>query len=268
MKRSSGPRKTSNLSASLHQRLNSYALAASAAGVSVLALTQPAAAKIVYTPAHVKLERGYTEIDLNHDAINDFALWMYFGHSTNIATSFLAVYPNAGNGAVGTAKGWFRSAVALWQGAKIGPHRLFNGGSRASYAGQMVNRVTKLGSHTSSYWEGQFANGGKGVQKRYLGFQFLINSKIHYGWARIRIDISGKIFTASLNGYAYETIPNKPIIAGQTKEPDGIDNSIEQPNPVALTVPTPQPAMLGALAMGAPGLSIWRRKEGQEVIGQ
>ncbi len=39
----------SDLSPSVHQRLNTYAFAAGAAGVSLLALAPPAAAKIVYT---------------------------------------------------------------------------------------------------------------------------------------------------------------------------------------------------------------------------
>jgi hypothetical protein len=41
MKRSSGLRKTADLSVSIHQQLNMYALAAGAAGVGVLALAQP-----------------------------------------------------------------------------------------------------------------------------------------------------------------------------------------------------------------------------------
>jgi hypothetical protein len=46
VRRSSGSRRTANLSDSVHQRLNVYALAASAAGVSVLAFAQPSDAKI------------------------------------------------------------------------------------------------------------------------------------------------------------------------------------------------------------------------------
>jgi hypothetical protein len=64
-----------------------------------------------------------------------------------------------------------------------------------------------------------------------------------------------------LTGYAYETSPGKGIVAGQTKGMD--DSNIEQPDAV-LTTPipdSPQPATLGALAMGAPGLPIWRRKD-------
>jgi hypothetical protein len=63
---------------------------------------------------------------------------------------------------------------------------------------------------------------------------------------------------ASATGYAYETIPNKSIIAGKTKGPD--DGTVEESN-AALTVPTSKPATLGLLALGSSGLSIWRREE-------
>jgi hypothetical protein len=72
MNRSSGPRKTANLSDSVHHQLNKYALAAGAAGVGALALAQPAGAKIVYTPAHIGIGLRKVGIDLNHDGITDF----------------------------------------------------------------------------------------------------------------------------------------------------------------------------------------------------
>jgi len=52
--------------------------------------------------------------------------------------------------------------------------------------------------------------------------------------------------TATLTGYAYETIPNKPIIAGKTHGPDVI---------------TLQDASLGHLARGASAIPSWRAKE-------
>jgi hypothetical protein len=55
MKASPLPRKTANLSESIHQQLSMYALAAGAAGVGMLALAQSSEAKIVYTPAHKQL---------------------------------------------------------------------------------------------------------------------------------------------------------------------------------------------------------------------
>jgi hypothetical protein len=52
MKRSSRPRTTVELSKSFHHQLNMYTLAATAAGVGVLTLVQPANARIVYTHIH------------------------------------------------------------------------------------------------------------------------------------------------------------------------------------------------------------------------
>jgi len=49
-----------------------------------------------------------------------------------------------------------------------------------------------------------------------------------------------------MSGYAYETIPNKPITAGKTEGPDVI---------------TVQPATLGHLAAGASAIPAWRRAD-------
>ncbi len=111
------------------------------------------------------------------------------------------------------------------------------------------------------------------VSDRYLGVRFIIRGKIHFGWTRLTVHDKGHAITAVLTGYAYETIPNKPIITGKTKGPD--DDSVEQQNDLvpgaSLTSPipeTPQPASLGRLALGAQGVPLWRRKETQEVIRQ
>lgn len=73
MNRPSGPGKTaSNLPESIHQRLNLYALATGAAGVSVLALVHASEAKIVYTPANVGISprfNSHYHLDLNQDGI-------------------------------------------------------------------------------------------------------------------------------------------------------------------------------------------------------
>ena len=75
---------------------------------------------------------------------------------------------------------------------------------------------------------------------RYMGIDFWIKGHggSHYGWARFSVKVKGKEITAILTGYAYETTPNKPIIAGKTKGPDVI---------------TVDPGSLGRLAQGSAG---------------
>jgi hypothetical protein len=100
------------------------------------------------------------------------------------------------------------------------------------------------------------------VNSRYLGVKFEIKGQTHFGWARLNVQIQLPLtITATLTGYAYETIANKAITAGQTKGPGNLepDASIEEPD-ASLTAPSSKPATLGALAAGAPGLSIWRRE--------
>jgi hypothetical protein len=239
MNRSSGPRKTANLSQSVQQHLNMYALAASAAGVGMLALAQPVEARIVYTRTHhvIGADQSY-KLDLNSDgSVTDFSIeetsscgdWCGFN---------LAARAVAGNAVVGNNY----HASALTPGANIGPKQPFSGLLMAHY-------TNGFGSHS-----GQWGN----VTNRYLGLRFRIEGKTHYGWARLNVSFHQFGIVATLTGYAYETIPNKSIIAGKTQGPD--DSSVERPD-ATLTMPTPQPATLGALTMGAPGLSIWRREE-------
>jgi hypothetical protein len=59
----------------IHQHLNLYSAAAMAAGVSMLALAQPAEGSVVVTKTNVTLGRySSIAIDLNKDGTNDFEL--------------------------------------------------------------------------------------------------------------------------------------------------------------------------------------------------
>jgi hypothetical protein len=257
MRLSPRTRKTSvNLSESISRQLNIYTLAASAAGVGILALAGPAEARIVYTPVHVVLTQGSLALDLNNDGIVDFVLLDKYQRDGQTTNSFwLYVNPeHTGNAAVGHQGTYFRSASALNRGIQIGPKNQFNGNLMAfacSFANTTDCRVGK--------WFD--------LSNRFLGLKFTINGKTHYGWARLNVSFQpnwGKgTLKATLTGYAYETIPAKAIIAGATKAPD--DDA--EPATASLDTRTPEPATLGALAMGAPGLSIWRRKNRSFGVG-
>ena len=237
MKHSLRPRRIATLPKAIQRQLNMYALAASAAGVGILALALPAEAEIVYTPAHQKITHGGSfKVDLNHDGITDFTLINTFSTTTSTFRSNLSVRPAAGNG----AEGWtgFRPyASALKLGGGIGPAHYFPGKQMAS-----VN----VGP-AAVYYVGSWVN----VKDRYLGLRFKIKGQTHYGWARLSVQVQNHTVVGTLTGYAYETIAGKPIKAGQTKEED------------AATI---QPASLGHLARGASALSAWRGKERLEAF--
>jgi hypothetical protein len=275
MNRSSRPRKAANLSESLNRQLKMYTLAAGATGVSVLASAQPAGAKIVYTHAHVTLQNPASfALDLNHDGIIDFYLDLHRAvRGRSHSASFLSIChrlshsncesfnsstaPNALNAIEIVANRYYRfKAAALHAGAEIQSKVRFRN-KKAVLMGAGEFYDTSEG-RTSTRWIAPWVNGGKGVKNRYLGLKFLIRGKFHFGWARLTVTTEKNSFTATLTGYAYETIPGKGIIAGQTKGVD--DSNVEQPD-AAFTPPVPEPGTLGAMAMGAPGLSIWRRKE-------
>jgi hypothetical protein len=234
MKRTS--REPSRLSESLQRNLNSYALAASAAGVSILALAQPAAGKIIYTPTHVIIGhngRPSFRLDLNHDKITDFTIQTrtFTFKSTNGSENDIFLSANAlrRNGVEGVSTDGHHFGSRLKKGALIDLNQRFQS-SGVGIADIYQNDATSTDP-------GGWCNMGTG----YLGLKFKIGDGTHFGWARLYVNCSyvhhGALsISATLTGYAYETIPYKGVIAGKIYRRD------------ALTI---QPNTLGALAAGA-----------------
>jgi hypothetical protein len=225
------------LSKSLHHQLNAYALAASAAGVSVLALAVPAGAKIIYTPTH-------TVIKLHHPYTLSFNGQKEFG----IAVSHC----------IGTGCGRYSSAIGIGSLGSGSTARIADTRSQTSFGDANFALALKKGAHIPTRYsrragvlEGRFCGPVSSCSSfgrwlpdstnRYVGLRFSVSGKVHYGWARmsVRSTFDPPAYVVVLTGYAYETIPNKPIIAGKTHgEDDGT---------------------LGRLAQGACGLTASRQ---------
>jgi len=258
-------KRPADLPESLSHRLNAYALAASAAGVggmalmplvaeyaiptgaalaSLLALSEPARAKIVYTPVKLHLPctsegsgSGLYKLDLNHDKIVDFNLYCQGNGGDGGGVSIRAVNSQNRIWTASTTQrgGW---AAALPSHVAIKPNKNFQTG----FHGMMGWETSADSFHISGPWVD--------VRNRYLGLKFLIKGKPHFGWARLHVWFRPNFTHATLKGYAYETIPNKPIIAGKTHGKD--------------VVTVTEPATLGHLARGASALPAWRgAKESQ-----
>jgi hypothetical protein len=254
MRRFTGFRKTpSELSQSAHRQLNMYALAASAAGVGALALAQTAEAKVVYTPAHHVIGRNTIfRLDLNHDGKTDFTLgYRYFSTNSGLLGSVYAFGPQ-GNRVEGTirAGGGFLAA-ALNRGARVPNRRRFSQeNARMAYVcGGLLNYCLQTVVYSGNWFN---------VTNRYLGLKFRIDGKIHFGWARLSIQWVRSHFSATLTGYAYETIPNKAVFAGKT---NGQDDAFIEETKAGAIFRALDPAILGGLALGAPGLSARRRRK-------
>ncbi len=206
-----------------------YALSASAAGVSLLVLAPSVEAKIVYTRAHHVVDRQHPVymFDLDHDGTNDFKFSYTFQTFRN-GSDFearLTVGAMGFNDEVDVVHPQSRNSylpLALKKGTPIGFSNFRLGGG----GGTMVGQSSAGPSRPLVTW-GYWYN----VTNRYLGLAIYISGEEHYGWARLSV----QGITATLTGYAYETVPNKPIIAGKTHGAD---------------VVTVGPATLGRLAVG------------------
>jgi len=217
-------------------RLSMYALAASAAGVGVLALTRPMEGKIIYTTANKSIgPRTTLHLDLNHDGIIDFDLKDILTTTTASGkfAALSAVPDRKQNVVLGHTVPFHAYASALSANVEVGPKGQFlpAAGLMAAYS------VSGLRPGNFSC-TGPWAN----VTKRYLGLRFMIEGKAHFGWARLNVSCNGPAVNATLTGYAYETVANRPILTGKEKGYDEADD----PFPAETPSDT-----LGRLALGA-----------------
>jgi len=254
------PGTPSRLSDSVHRNLNLYALAATAAGVSLLALAEPSEAKIIYTKTRQVIgTNGFYGLDLNHDGIIDFLIQERGYPFSWSGTNELGAKEAFGNG----VRGNNFLASALSKGAPIGPHQKF------------INTTNSFGE--VMFQAGCSADGGcstrgqwNGVSNRYLGLKFQLAGKTHYGWARLNVAIqAGHNIVATLTGYAYETVVNKTIRAGQTSgdagdtltNPASAESGMSHSSAPAVVPPSrfQRSSSLGHLALGAGSVPLRRQ---------
>jgi len=215
----------------IEKRLADYLLAAGAAGVGVLALAQAAGAKIVYTSTSQLVTHGFVPIDLNHDGQIDFELR---------ATSTISA------GRLISASGFNFKSDFVAQPFSYGSFAVrFNSGSLIGGNNSKFTFARRASLMTYALSNGEGSRGLWVNAHGYLGLRIKIDGQWHYGWARIKVHRT----SALLTGYAYETIANKPIKAGQTSGDSESGAELHSQG------------SLGALALGAPGLALWRRED-------
>jgi hypothetical protein len=217
-----------NLSPRLSKRLLAYA---TVAGAAAAVGSSSAEAEVVYTPVHQNVDLNFY-LDLNNDGVPDFRIYSYQLSGFGELEAFPLAVGNRivhQNGPCGFRTDHTRAA-ALFAGQKIG-----------------ANQVFQAKANCMLYYESGFSSGAwYSAKDRFLGFSFVIEGQAHFGWTRLSFrNIGCYRCILGVIDYAYETIPNKAIIAGDEGQSAEIS-----------TVPS-----LGALALGNSGLDIWRTKE-------
>src|ERR1700690_389117 len=106
--RNSVKRRAVGLDQRLEKRLMSYALAAGAAGVSMLACSPHAEAKVVFTNTWIPItpNTAITNIDLNGDGTVDFVISNHRTESTHVSHATMKVLPQGSGNAVWGTKSY------------------------------------------------------------------------------------------------------------------------------------------------------------------
>ena len=244
----------------LNHQAGMYSLAAAVAGVSLLALAQPASGEVVITRTTILIpvspadQLEPVKISMANNGINNFSFTL---SSSNNSRVLLGGGVSSVDGLI-TGGTWDPYAMALTRGTKIG----------AAPKSSFFNHYRELvefsaTSHDVRYCKGFWGSNPKAqfgcgdTKNEYLGVAFQIKGQTHYGWIRLTVTSNAKLATPNLTGtitaYAYETVANKPIVAGTATQTAEVQSS-EKPQ-------TQQGPSLGMLAAGADAVPMWRRDE-------
>jgi hypothetical protein len=172
---------------------------------------------VVYTPANVKIENSQYNLDLNNDNTTDFIISesneqvnSCGGHGSSYYATLGVTGPGSNSVEVSNV-----SAANLVGGSPIGPSQSFQTGElnieEIFYVWHIVDFSCRLSKGQAGNWFPPSTG--------YLGMAFLIGGKTHYGWAQLTVAggyfFNHPMLSATLKGYAYQTIAGKSIKAGQ-----------------------------------------------------
>lgn len=223
----------------LERRLVTYALAAAGTGVTLLATPQAAQANtIVYKSIN---EASYQKVSFS------------LGNATfNFTGEFIPGFFDAWTGYA--SGGFFFGGYSdfFGNGFLIGPTTSsLHGPHRSLFFGELAGSSSSPNRYF--YTIGFFQN----HSDQFLGLEFQLHGKTHFGWVDLRplpveflpTPVGERPFLGiDLVSFAYNRVPNAPILTGQTS-----NHSV------------PEPSTLTLLALGAAGLPFWRKRRAKET---
>lgn len=209
----------------LEKKLLSYTAAAGAVCMAGL-FPHPATAEVVYTPADIVTKNALGTLDIDGDGIADFQFihFTYFhcGHPCSTSAFFYNSFALTG---LQTTNNVVQHGIRSFSMAKLPAKTVVGSNDTFIHQGRILLSAGAVGS--------QWVPPARG----YVGLRFMISGEVHYGWLRLTIDSAAG--TVIIGGYAYETVPNKPIVVNRRPGGSAQDLLI--------------PGSLGSLAAGAQG---------------
>jgi hypothetical protein len=164
-------------------------------------------AQIVYTDVNPDItSTGTYNLDLNNDGITDFII----AHTTSTAThqpcgtrtsNFIKITPQGSNAIISSGN----FPVKLSNGSTINSSSLTWNNTANQVLTESFWNIITCQSYIISEWYS--------VVDGYLGFKLILNNNTYYGWARLNTTAAS---TFTIQDYAFNSIPNQPILAGET----------------------------------------------------
>lgn len=178
----------------------------------------------------INLDGEFYLLDMDNNSVSDFIIFkdsgVYFYEGYSSTTIRFREFIGAGPQTTFENKFMAGHYYNSWNGAEYYQPYDLSEGELIDYNGQFYNwpaQVICAGHFINYYTSPAFDFGPgywkdfdfEGVENRYLGVTFIDNdNNRYYGWVRCSTADSMKAIT--IHEYAYENIPNKPVVAGDT----------------------------------------------------
>jgi hypothetical protein len=225
----------------------------------MLALVAPAAGEVVVTKKTIHIPLGtdgtpdFVKISMANNGVDNVIFSFY---QSGTARHLNVRGASSGSALrVGTGPAFDVYIGALRRGAMIGPSN-----PASSFNWGIVELSYSATAGSSKVFRGSW---GGSPKNRYLGVRFQMSGQTHYGWIRLTVTTNPKHHTAGMSGtitgYAYETVPNKAIVAGSAAIAGSATNKSTAETQTQRSILPQDGPSLGMLAAGAGALPMWRR---------